>query len=150
MRAIFSSLIVVLATTTGRCDDTHDIRIKLKIDPGRTVTYKETVKESGSLKSFDVDGKLVFERQREGSETAHRLTVLETDKDGKVTKYVRTYNAATEKENGKTKTFSYHGRTLLFEKVDGKFRVGVVGEPPLDPDDVALLYKKANKKSQSD
>jgi hypothetical protein len=75
---------------------------------------------------------------------------VEVDKDGKPTKFVRVYGTATETNDGKKKEFSYQGRTILFENVDGKFRLGLVGEPTLDPSDAEKLYRSANRKSESD
>src|SRR5262249_15840907 len=82
-------------------------------------------------------------------ETTYKETILDRDKDGKPTAYVRVYEKATKVENEKAQTVSYHGRTVLFEKVDGKFRIGVIGEPPLDPKDVSELLKSANRKSDA-
>ena len=62
---------------------------------------------------------------------------------------MRVYETATEKEGGKTKVLSRQGRTILIERVDGKSRIGVAGEPPLDPKDIKELYEDQGKKSSS-
>jgi hypothetical protein len=150
MQSTLAMLALVLTASTGQAQESYTIKLKIDADVGRTMTFRSSLVSSGSIKVFDANNKLINERKPEGDEMAHRVTVLDRDKDGKPTKYVRVYEKATEKDDGKTKALSYQGRTALFEKVDGKFRVGVVGEPPLDAKDSDQLYEKANKKSQGE
>jgi hypothetical protein len=146
MRSLTSVVLLVVASL-GRADDTYTIKVKVGIDPGRTATYRETVKGEGSVKGYDSAGKLLSERKREGMETVFRGTLLEADKDGKAKRFLRVYETATETDDGKKKAFSYQGRTILFEKVDGKFRLGLAGESALDAADAEKLYKEVNRKS---
>jgi hypothetical protein len=146
MRSIIVVSFVLASVGLIHAEDAYTLKFKLFPDIGKTTTFRSSDISSGSMQYFDADGKLLGERKREGDETVYRATVLERDKDGMATRFIRVYEKATEKEDGKTKTFSYQGRTLLFEKVDGKFRIGVVGEPPLHGDDVEKLYKDVNDK----
>jgi hypothetical protein len=150
MRLLVSLPLFALASSLAHAQETYTIQLKLDPGVGKTVTSRSHDVSTGSMKFFDADGKLLAEHKKEGSEDSYRLTVLEADKDGQPTKFVRVYDKANEKEDGKTKTFSYQGRTVLFEKVDGKFRLGVAGEPALDGKDVEKLLKKANKKGAAD
>jgi hypothetical protein len=131
-------------------DETHVIKFKYDVDTGRTIQFRSADVETGSMRAFDAEGKKTFEASKEGGEISYRSTVLERDKEGKVTKYVRVYEKANEKEDGKVKTFSYEGKTILYEKIDGKFRIGVVGDNALDSKDSAKLIKDANGKSESE
>jgi hypothetical protein len=149
MRVIIAFLCVVLVFATARADESYTIKVKVYPASGRTVTFHDVTKSSGSMKIFDEKDKLVVETKPEGNETRLRTTILEVDKDGKATKYLKTYETATETEGGEKKTFSYQGRTVLLERKDEKFRLGVAGDPPLDPADEKKLIDLANSKSES-
>jgi hypothetical protein len=151
MRSIITTVCVLLTASFGHAQDRYSIKLKINHDVGKTITYRSMYVPTGSMKFFDTDGKLLGEDKNEENETSYRTTVfVRDDKEGTATKFVRVYDKALEKEGGKARTFSYHGRTLLFEKRDGKFRVGVVGEPPLDAKEVEKLLRDLNKKGDSD
>lgn len=142
-------LLAAALTSAAGAQDRHAIKIKVDVDRGRSVTHQATASGSVSMKAFDAEGKQLFEKSMEGSETVYRLTVLEADKDGRATKYLVAYDKAIEKEDGKTKAYSYQGRTVLFEKKDGKFRIGVAGDPPLDDVDLRKLAENADKPGET-
>jgi hypothetical protein len=142
-------LVVVVLAAPAFAEESYTLKFKIDPDAGKTVQHHSYDTSTGSSKFFDTEGKLLLEQKKEGNESTYRVTILGRDKDGKATKKVRVYEKATEKEDGKSKTFSYQGRTLVIEKVDGKDRIGVVGEPPLDPKDVEKLYKDLDKKSET-
>jgi hypothetical protein len=139
-----------MLAANARGQDSYTIRLKFDGDIGKTIAYHSSLTSAGSIKAFDANNKLIFERKPEGDVIAYRVTVLDRDTDGRATRYIRVYEKATETADGKATTLSYQGRTVLFEKVDGKFRIGVVGEPPLIAKDSDKLYEKANKKSRGD
>jgi hypothetical protein len=143
-------LLFAFLVVPAYADETYTIKVKVDSDVGKTIVYRSANKDTGSMKVFDADGKLLLNREKEGEETVYRSTMLERDKNGKAKKYVRVYEKDSETENGKTKTLSQQGRTVVFEKVGDKFRIGVVGEPPLAAEDIAKLYKSANEKHDSD
>jgi hypothetical protein len=68
MRSLTFGVLLVVASL-GRADDTYTIKVKVDIDPGRTVTYRDGMKGEGSIKGYDLTGKLLFERKREGAES---------------------------------------------------------------------------------
>src|SRR5215218_7283107 len=149
MRFLLSLLL--LASPALADDDPVTIKLKLHPEPGRAVTTNSRHVDRGSTRIEGADGKLIAEVKPGGSETVETTTVLEADKDGVPTQYLRTYEKATETENSKTKTFTYQGRTLLYEKgKDGKVRVGVAGAGDLDPKDAEKLVERANKPSESE
>lgn len=151
MRPILAVLACALPVLA---DDT--VIIKLKLDPAVGVAQKssEVSKDRGVMKFEGPDGKTI-EIHPEGSQTVNRDTILRVDKDGRPTQFLRTYEKATESEDGKTKTFSYQGATLLYEKgADGKFRVGVGARgkeaAEIAPKDAERLFDKANKPGDRD
>src|SRR5262249_45372792 len=130
-------LVVLSLAALSQADDTYTIKIKVDPDVGRTVNFRSISKCTGGVRALDADGIVVSERKPDGSETAVRKTVLEVGKDGRPTKYILSYELATEANDGTTDSLSYQGRMLLFETRDGRTRLGVVGDPPLDTDDIA-------------
>jgi hypothetical protein len=149
MRVLIAVLLFALPTFAA--DEPVTIKLKLYPEPGQSITSDSRHTDTGTTRIEDPDGKLLVEVKPGGSVTVEKTTVLEADKEGKPTKYLRTFEKANETESGKTKTFSYEGRTVLFEKQkDGKFRVGVVGKGELEPADAEKLVEKANKPSESD
>ncbi len=151
MRFIFPALVVVLSGSVGFAQETHTIRLKLNVDPGKAMTSADAHKDKGTTKILDADGKVVKEISPGGAESVTRDIVLEADKLGNPTKYIRKYEKANNTEDGKTTAYSYEGRTLLFEKkVDGTFRIGVEGKDPIDARDTEKLFRAANKPSESD
>jgi len=149
MRILLSALL--LAGPALAADEPVTIKLKLHPEPGKAVTNSSKHVDRGSTRIERPDGKLVAEIKPEGSETVETTTVLEADKEGVPIRYLRTYAKATETENGKTKTFTYQGRTLIYEKgKDGKVRVGVAGAGEVDPQDAEKLVERANKPSESE
>src|SRR5262245_39726561 len=137
MRTFVAAALAVLAVPAVRADEAYTIKLKLDVDTGLTSTHRLNSKMTRDLKGSLVGEKQFAETLQAEEETTYKETVLDRDKNGKPTAYVRVYEKATKIENGKAQTLSYHGRTLLFEKVDDKFRIGVAGEPPLDAKDVS-------------
>lgn len=144
-------IVALVFAAPALADEPVTIKLRLHAQPGKTVTTTSKHVDSGSTRLEDADGKQLLEIKPGGSETVTRTTVLEADKDGVPTKYLRSYEKATEKENGKEKTLSYQGRTLLFEKgKDGKFRVGAAGKGDLEPADAEKLVDRANKPNETE
>ncbi|HEX3151771.1 MAG TPA: hypothetical protein VHR66_27110 [Gemmataceae bacterium] len=149
MRAFIAILLLALPAIAA--DEPVTIKLKLHPAPGQMILSDSRHTDTGTTRIEDADGKLLVEVKPGGSETIERTTILEADSEGTPTKYLRTFDKANETESGKKKTFSYEGRTILYEKQkDGKFRVGVVGKDDLDPADAEKLVDKANRPSESD
>jgi hypothetical protein len=123
----------------------YHIKLKSNVDAGMTVTIRHTEKDSGSMKLLDPKGKLHKKEIADGWESVYALTILQRKKsDGPAEKYKRVYEKATEMEEGKTRTLSYQGRTVVFERQGGVCRVGVAGKPPLKEQDLDRLIRRAN------
>jgi hypothetical protein len=142
---------VVLATCTTAAEaQTYVIKLKTYPEAGMTVTIRDTQKETGSTKFFDSAGKMTDEIKPKDREMVYTLTILEREKsEGPASKYACFYDKATETQAGKTRIFSYEGRSVVFERKDGKYRVGVVGKPPLDRKDLDYLIQKANESTST-
>jgi hypothetical protein len=138
------SVPLLLACPLAAAAQTYTIKLKTYPDAGMTVTVRDTEKATGSMKIFDADGKLLNEAPAKGLERAYALTVLTRKGNAPPEKYKRVYTKATETQGGKARALSYQGRTVVFEKKGGTFRVGVVGAPPLDEKDLDKLIEKAN------
>jgi hypothetical protein len=124
---------------------TYTIKFKSYPDVGKTVSIKDSDKETGSMKFMDASGKLLNEIKPKTKEAVYTQTILERKKGNEPThKFKRVYEKATEAEEGKTKTFSYQGRTVVFERKDGKYWVGVAGKQPVEAKDLDTLIEKAN------
>jgi hypothetical protein len=129
---------------------TYTIKLKSGPDAGKTVTIRDTEKGTGSTRFLNADGKLLFEEKAKSRETVYALTVLKRKKDAvDPDRYKRVYEKATETQADKTRTFSYQGRTVVFERKGSEYRVGVVGKPPLDDKDLDKFIEKANDDTPS-
>jgi len=151
MRFILSALVVTLANSVGSAQEMHTIKLKLKVEPGKSRTSTDTHKDTGTTKILDADGKVLKEISPGGAESVSQEIVLEADKSGNPTKFIRKVQKAKNTEDGKTTAYSYEGKSLLFEKqADGKFRIGVEGKGTIDAKDQEKLFRAANKPSESD
>lgn len=148
MRPVVTLLLAVLAVPAF-ADDSYTIKIKTDPDVGKTVLVTSKSTETGSMKGFGGDGKLLFEDKKEGAEDSYRSTYLARGKDAALTRVVRVYEKATETRNGKTVPQSHQGRTFLLERVGTRPRVSVAGEAAIDPKYVEKLYKEGDERSPS-
>src|SRR5436190_7042926 len=93
----FGVIAVFLAIGSAAPAQTYTVKLKTHPDPGQTVTIRKTETETGSIKYFDADGKLLNEIKPTSKELVYTLTVLE-HKPGETSpsKYRRAYEKATE------------------------------------------------------
>lgn len=144
--SFWACLTALALTAGGRADDAYTIKIKQGPDVGKAVTVTDTDSKTSSTKVTDADGKVLKDgaKQTEKTDEVYTETVL-ARKDKDATKYKRTYKTATRTRDGKAEARSYQGRTVLFEKKDGKFTVTVEGDKPLSKEDLADLTHKADE-----
>jgi hypothetical protein len=143
-------LIVVLlsACSLEAAPPTYTIKFKTQPDTGMTVTIRDSENETGSMRAFGADGKLLNEEKPKSHEVIYTVTVLQRKKTGALAnKAKRVYEKATESEGGKARTFTYQGRTVVIEQKGNAYHVGVDGKPPLDEKDLDKLIKDANDDS---
>ncbi len=147
MRSLWPWASVFLASFAASAApaQTYTINLKAPQAVGKTVTVRRTHADGGWLRFTYPDGKLAYEDKPKSRELVYSYTTLEPDtSSGRPGKCKIVYEKATETVGGKTRPLSYHGRTLVFDRKDGAYRVGVVGEPPLDAADVDELLKRHN------
>ncbi|MFO0826235.1 MAG: hypothetical protein U0792_24470 [Gemmataceae bacterium] len=131
-------------TLAARAEEKYDLKLKYQADVGKSVVVKTTGDDQGGWRVFDADGKLLRTIGGTKRVTNYTLTVFSRDKS--IETWSRAYDTANKTEDGKTKTFSYQKRTVLFERKDEVTRAGVVGKPPLDTEDLNKLIDRANEK----
>jgi len=136
---------ILIAAMTPVSAQTYTIKLKTYADEGKSVTYRNVEEESGITKFLDADGKVVNEIKPKTTNTVYTETILSRGTgDGRAAKYVRVYEKATETQEGKARALSHQGRTVVFERKEGDYRIGVVGTPALATEDLEKLIEKAN------
>jgi hypothetical protein len=134
-----------LVCLTDASAQTYTIKLKTYPEAGMTVTVRDSYKETGSTKFTDLDGKLLNEVKPKSREEVYTQTILKrTKSDAPAEKFKRTYEKAVGTEDGKSATRSYQGRTVVFERRQGKYWLGVVGKPPLEKKDSDHLLEDVN------
>jgi len=151
MRTSFWTALAAVVLTAGvRAEDTYTIKLKPAPDVGKTITVKDTETVTHSDKVTDPDGNVSpikdGKKHTVTVDEVYTETVLENG-DKVPNKYKRTYEKATRKVDSKTEARSYEGRTLVFEKKDGKYTVTPEGDKPVSKEDLAGLTRKANANS---
>jgi hypothetical protein len=145
MRAISTSasVILLLICLADAPAQTYTIKLKTYPEAGTTVTIRDTYKETGSTKFTDPDGKLLNEVKPKSREEVYTQTTLQrTKSDAAAEKFKRAYEKAVGTEDGKTFKRSYQGRTVVYERRQGKYWIGVVGKPPLEKKDLDHLFEE--------
>lgn len=146
MRSILSILIVLAVGISAQAQTTYAIKIKSGAGVGQTTTHKYSSADTGSAKFFDTEGKLIDEVKPEKTDIESRTTVLAVGPDARATKFMRIYKKTAYTKDGKNLTRSYEGRTLVFEKIGDRFRIGVAGKTALAADDITHLSDMVEQK----
>jgi hypothetical protein len=139
---------LALALTAGlaaAADETYTIKVQDFPPQGESVKVSVNESKTETVKVADENGKVVNNQKK----MAGKIDVY-TDKSIKVegdkrVKYQRAYEKAIEKVGKEEQKLPHHGRTILFERVKGKYVVSAEGEPKLEEKDLAELTKEANK-----
>jgi hypothetical protein len=144
---LWASVVVWVAWAAVAPAQPYTIKFKTDPDAGNSVIIRDTEMNAGSMKVFDATDKLLSEEGSETTEKVYTMTVLEQKPDGTLQKYVHAYDKALETKGDQARFFSYQGRTVVFELRKDKYWVGVVGQPKLDPADLAKFLETANDRS---
>jgi hypothetical protein len=129
-----------LASTAGA--QSYTLKVRSHPEPGKTITVKETGKINVAV-SVSVGGNVVKEDKKVGTDVKeYTEKVLERDEKG-LKKFTRTYAKVTKSENGEPKDLSYGGKTIIFERRDGKY-VAMAEGGGVDEKDLKELTKSAN------
>jgi hypothetical protein len=134
MRRFLCALaLVVLAVALVRGEDeTYKLKPPAPLAEGKAIKLVEKTNGVNHIKVTDEDGKVIRDdKQPFGSEMVFTKKVLKRDKTGP-TKFQHTYEKASETEGKKPVTQPYQGRTIVFERVDGKLKATAEGKPEID------------------
>jgi hypothetical protein len=127
--------------------ETYTIKVKQFAEPGKSVTIKDALTSSNSLKSVDADGKVVEEKKFDTTvhEQVYTEKVLERG-DKRPKKFKQTYEKAVivNKDRDKVTELSFQGRTIIYTLKDDKYEVSVEGDKPVSKSDLASLKRQAN------
>lgn len=124
------------------------IKIKQR-GQGDIFHVEETQTREEYFKAVDEGGKVLLDKKLKVTETSiFRETVLEKKKESKrVTRLQRQYEKAEgRKTDGDAERLPYHGKTVLIELKDGKYRFELEGGQELTGDGAFFLDKEFNKK----
>jgi hypothetical protein len=150
MHAVWAWLLVLPVLSAGDQAQTYTIKLKNNPDVGKSVVHKDMDKYVVTVKVSDAGGKVLREaKPSESKEFEYTLTVQDKgDKHPK--KYTQKFTKAVEDKDGKSMTRSWEGRTVIYELVDGKYKVKAEGAPELPEKDLEFLAGKANEQLKSD
>jgi hypothetical protein len=146
-QSICASLLLLPTLAAAPAPETYTIKLKQFPELGKSVTIKESLTSSSSLKYLDADGKVVNEKKPET--TTHKTVYIETvlEKGNKrPKKFKQTYQKAVivSEDKTKNKELSFQGRTIICELKNEKYDVTVEGDKPLSKADLASLKQHAN------
>ncbi len=140
-RKLFAICLAVAALTGVANAQTVTIKIKTSPDVGKSAVYHETSSEATTKQVVEPTGNAMREDKTETvQEKVFTETILEKGAKGP-TKWKRSFEKATRTMNGKTTARSFEGKTLVFEKKDGKVIISVEGDAKLDPKDLKELQQ---------
>jgi hypothetical protein len=105
----------------------------------KTVLKSVTKVSDGNGNDMDMNTNKTFLR------TYVEKTLEVDDKANKRKKYSRAYEKAKDLENDEAENKAYQGRTVLFEKSDGKWNLSAEGKPELTEDDLKDLTEQTNR-----
>jgi hypothetical protein len=115
----------------------------LKVTDKTAVKAKSTVSDDNG-NSMDVNKQLTVNR-------VYVDKTLEVDaKTKKRTKFTRAYEKATDVEGDESSKKPYHGRTIAYEKSEGKWKLASEGKPELSADDLKDLTEEITRGEKDD
>jgi hypothetical protein len=154
--ALFAVAAVALRPAARADDEKTQDEEKFTIKPsgfvakGKSSKVNEKATITSSLKVLDEDGKAVMEqKENKGSVRIYVEKTLEVDeKANKRKKYSRAYEKAKDYEGDEAESKPFHGRTILFEESDGKWKLRAEGDPQLGESDLKELTEEVNKEAE--
>jgi hypothetical protein len=148
----FITLAACLAFVSFAQGDSPKYKIQLKLEPdlGKSLVHQSKGKTVSRTKILNDEGKLLKDIKEDSTEEIeYTYTLLALNKESAPVKYKRFYKTAKTSGGKNAGPRSYQGRTVLFEKRDGKFHVSVEGKPPLAAKYLKYLVDQANDKSDN-
>jgi hypothetical protein len=128
-------------------DEKYTIKAAKFPAKGKSIKVNEKTVLKTVSKVSDADGNAVMDVNK--TQTFLRVYVEKTlevdDKANKRKKFSRKYEKAKDVENDESENKPYQGRTILFEKSDGDWKLSAEGNPELDASDLKDLSDQVNR-----
>jgi hypothetical protein len=146
---LFLSIAALFASVLASADDSYTIKPAKFVAKGKSVKVTDKMTLTSVAKVTDKDNKLLNEDKsvKTSLEIFTEKTLAVDEKSSKRTKFSRTYEKAREVENDESETKPYQGRTILFVKSDGKWKLTAEGKPDLGDNDLDDLADEVNNSS---
>jgi hypothetical protein len=144
----------VAAAPLTRADDKSDEKYTIKVArfpaKGQPIKGDEKLQQNAMVTVTDGDGNVVMDSKQD--KTSVRVYVEKTldVANGRRTKFSRKFEKATDKAGGEAEDKPYAGRTVLFEKSDGKWGTTAEGDATLSEDDLKELTEQARRADDPD
>ena len=128
-----------------KSDEKYTIKVARFPAKGQPIKADETIQQDAKVTVTDGDGNVVMDAKED--KTAVRVYVEKTLSvaNGKRTRYSRKFEKATDKAGGESENKPYQGRTIVFEKSDGKWSTTAEGDATLSEDDLKELTEQARR-----
>src|SRR5262245_59495898 len=126
-------------------DEKYTIKVARFTPKGTPLKANDKVTLKSFVKISDADGNLLMNAdQNKSSLRVYEETTLEA-KEGKRTKFTRKYEKAKDVDNDEADNKPYHGRTVVYEKSDGKWSLKAEGTMELSQDDLKDLADQVKR-----
>jgi hypothetical protein len=133
-------------------DEKYTIKVAKFPAKGKAVKASEKVVLKSVSKVTDGDGNVLMDVNK--TKTMTRVYVEKTlevdDKANKRKKYSRKFETAKDVEDDEAENKAYQGRTIVYEKSDGEWKLTAEGNPELDAGDLKDLSEQVNRGDKPD
>lgn len=145
------TLALLLAPAAARAQETYEFKFK-KDAAGMKAVYENQEEVRTRMKLTDDNQNALKEDDNTKKKTIiYRETILELPKGEKrPTKFKREYRKAQETEKGETKTLGLEGKTIVFEKILGRYEFSLVGGGELPEEERKKLDEQLNRPDRGD
>jgi hypothetical protein len=142
VRIVLTALVVLPLASALASAQSYALKIKGQPAEGKSVTVKETVKVNLAF-NVALGGNVIKEEKKVMTEEKqYTEKILQADDKG-AAKFTREYAKATKGENDESKSLSYAGKTITFERKGERYEATGDG---VEPKELAELAKKAGSK----
>jgi hypothetical protein len=147
-RNLIAVLLVLPLVTASAHAQSYTLKIKGAPDVGKSVTVKENAKVNIAF-SVAIDNNVLKEEKKvEESEKQYVEKALAANDKGQPTKFSRAYSKALKGDEGNLDKLSYDGKTIVFERKNGKFEASALGGD-VEEKDINELLKSVNNKDDA-
>jgi len=148
MRPLLASFVVFLLMAAAAQAQSYTLKLKGQPGPGKSALVTEKAKIAIAF-SVSLDGNVLKEEKKIVNEEKQFTEKVEIADDKGPTKFTRAYGKAAKGEDGELTNLSYAGKTIVFERKNGKFDATAL-EGGVDPKDLSEILKQINAKKYDD